>query len=363
MAASTLPVFAFTAMALSPLTAAETPADAAWARITGNTMSWTSSPALDFPEIAEPDSRHIAYKDPSIIRAKNSWHIFASEARHSANDGTRYSLAYLGFSGWENTSTSKVVRLLAQEKLACAPQALYFTPKRQWYLIYVWENKNASYFGPAFSTLQDIDRPETLSPPQACFPKIPDSLPVTKRWIDFHVIADSRRAYLFFTNDKGNFLRSHTSLEAFPLGWSDPVVLLTAPVSVIFEGSQTYKIKGRPEYFTMIEAIGPGGRRFFNSYVADALDGEWRATGSIYEHPFAGCDNVKFPAGSAPWSVNISHGELVRAANDETMLLDPEHLQFIYQGWDRKARIPGIPLGKFSGYHETPWKLGLLRAD
>ena len=326
-----------------------------------NRLSWVSSAPLPFPELVEPGVRHIAYKDPSVVRAKDAWHVYASKVRHLSNGDTRYSLAYLGFPDWDSAGNARVVPLLADENLACAPQVFFFTPKKQWYVIYVWNDARTGYNGPAFSTLADVDRPETISPPQPCFPKIPDSLPGKKRWLDFTVIADSGKAYLFFTNDEGDFLRCHTALDAFPTGWSDPVVALSAPISVIFEGSQTYKIKDRSEYVTIVEGIGPEGCRYYNSYLADRLDGEWRSTGSTFEHPFAGCKNVTYPAGSEPWSVNISHGELIRASNDETMLLDLSRLEFLYQGWDRKTRIPGVLPGRFNGYHETPWKLGLLR--
>lgn len=326
-----------------------------------NNLLWTSSAALPFPEISVTGDRHIAYKDPSIVRAKDAWHIYASRGSYK-NGITSYSLVYLGFPDWDKASKAKVVPILTNEKMACAPHIIYFTPKKKWYIIYFWWDRKTQYSGPAFSTVDDIDRPETFSAPQACFSKKPESLPKKKNWLDFTVIADSQKAYLFFTNNEGDFLRAETSLKDFPLGWNEPVVLLSAPTTEIFEASETYKIKDSKEYLTIIEGIGPQGRRYFNSYLANKLDGEWHSTGSSFEHPFAGCKNVEYPKGSDPWSVNISHGELIRASTDETMLLDMKHLEFLYQGWDFKTRVEGIPLGKYNGYHEAPWKLGILRA-
>jgi len=46
---------------------------------------------------------------------------------------------------------------------------------------------------------------------------------------------------------------------------------------------------------------------------------------------------------------------LIRAGNDERMLVDPDHLQFLIQG---------VTDGEAAGkkYGEIPWRLGLLTA-
>jgi hypothetical protein len=66
--------------------------------------------------------------------------------------------------------------------------------------------------------------------------------------------------------------------------------------------------------------------------------------------PFAGKRNVVFDG--APWSDDISHGELVRAGHDQTMVIDGSKLQYLYQGFP-----PGSPTGDYNG---IPWQLGLL---
>ncbi len=53
-------------------------------------------------------------------------------------------------------------------------------------------------------------------------------------------------------------------------------------------------------------------------------------------------------------SGQVSHGEMVRAVNDERMILDPDNLMFLYQGLsDADNR---------GDYGRLPYKLGLLRA-
>lgn len=44
------------------------------------------------------------------------------------------------------------------------------------------------------------------------------------------------------------------------------------------------------------------------------------------------------------------------------MILDPaKDLQLLYQGWDKTSRVPDVPLGRFNGYHEIPWRLSILK--
>ena len=54
------------------------------------------------------------------------------------------------------------------------------------------------------------------------------------------------------------------------------------------------------------------------------------------------------------WAGQVSHGEMIRDKNDERMELDPDNLQFLYQGiGDSENR---------GDYGALPYKLGLLRA-
>ena len=105
---------------------------------------------------------------------------------------------------------------------------------------------------------------------------------------------------------------------------------------------------------TLVEALGPS--RYYRAYLADRLDGEWTPIpdADTYERPFAGINNVTFEEGVDPWTRDISHGELIRDGYDETLTIDPNNLQMLYQGRD-----PDIG----GQYHSLPYRLGLLTQD
>ena len=273
-----------------------------------NQLQWRSTPPLELP-VLKDGSIHIAYKDPSPVYHEGRWVIVASQTRF-VEGRTRYSLVYFSLDDLAHPEKAKVVPLLQGEEYAAAPAFFYFTPHKKWYLVYGWTDKTKKFHGPAFSTFEDINHPELLTAPRQMVEKTPDSLPRTKnpRWLDYTIIADGGQVYMFFTDDAGNFMYCKTSVDAFPFGWGDPVVALTEATSLIFEGSCTYKIKDGP-FLTIVEAIHPdGGDRYYNTLVADQLEGPWKFSSSL-ERPFAGASNVET---SSLWSKQISHGELLR---------------------------------------------------
>jgi len=311
-------------LAASALAAKSEAPDPALTRILDNTLSWTTTGPLPFPVLPEAGAVHLAYKNPAVVKAKGGWHIYSSRKCFVAGK-VRHSMAYLGLSDWDHPEQAKVVPLFTDEAYTSAPAVFYYTPHQKWYLFYGRKDPAINAEGPAFSTLDDIDRPETITPPVMCFPSVPESLPKKKgvRWLDFTVIGDGKKMYLFFTDDSGHFLRSSTSLDNFPLGWEPPVVVMKHPTSVIFEASCTFRLKNSPLYLTLVEAIEPKtGLRFFTSFVADRLDGEWRLINGDARQPFAGLNNVRAVDGTKPWSPHISHGEMLCATQDESMILN-----------------------------------------
>ena len=103
-----------------------------------------------------------------------------------------------------------------------------------------------------------------------------------------------------------------TGKSDFPVGWSEPVLALRGDV---FEASHTYKLKGRSEYLTLIEAQG-GGRRYYKAYLAQRLEGPWRGLADSLAKPFVACANLRQ---EPEWTASISHGEPLRAGVDQTM--------------------------------------------
>jgi hypothetical protein len=164
--------------------------------------------------------------------------------------------------------------------------------------------------------------------------------------LDYWIICDDQRCYLFFTNLKGKLWRMWTKLEEFPKGFDHCEIALQGP---FFEASHTYRLKGTGQYLTIIEE---DGQRYYKAYVADRLDGPWTPLADTVEKPFAGWRNIRPAKGVEPWTDNVGHGELIRAGNDQTMMVDPEHLRFVFQGMREQEK------GK--DYGQFPWRIGIL---
>jgi len=307
-----------------------------------------------------PDGPGIAVKDPTVVFAKGRWHIYATDF---CAPNQPPSMVYLSFADWKEASQAKQIPIRRVAATHCAPEVFFFRPKQKWYLLYqVFDGKTPGLPGPCVSTLDDIDKPESLSEPHPLFSTMPASV-LARKWIDFWIICDDTHAYLFFSNDDGLFYRSRTSLDRFPDGWSDPEVILKKGKLDLFEASCVYRLEGTSKYLAIIECVSHPGtsERYFKSFVADQLDGAWTPVNTSPQHPFAGSANVTFAENVPAWTVHISHGELLRDGYDETLTLDPNHLRFLYQGWNSQDYFP-LPPGQKPGYRHIPWQLGLLES-
>lgn len=318
-----------------PLAANAAPSD-----LLAGRFHWRSSAPLI---AVDPPAQSI--KDPTVVFDQGRWHLYTT-LRLPDRPAC---MEYLSFTDWAQANAAPRRRITLSDAYHCAPQLFYFTPQKQWYLLYQITDKSRTppSMAPAVSKLAEPGKPETLSPPIMLFDQKPANL---KGWIDFWIICDAQQAYLFFTSDDGRFWRSQAPLASFPRGWSQPVLALRGD---IFEASCTYRLKGLDQYLTIIEAQRAGGVRYFKAYLADRLDGEWRPLADTFEHSFASSLNVSFAAGAAPWTDSISHGELLRDGVDETMTIDPAHLKFLYQGCSAPERAR-------KNYGQFPWRLGLL---
>lgn len=298
---------------------------------------------------AIPDASHpiVSVKDPTAVFYKHGWNVYATTADTSGG----WNMVYLRFGNWKQASTAKPYYMDATPGLRgyhCAPELFFFTPQKKWYLIY-------QSGPPQFSTTSDPTKPETWSAPKSFFARQPSGV---KGWLDFWVICDSANCYLFFTDDGGDFYRSQTSRANFPDGFDTPQIVMKATAAGdLFESGRTYSLKGSTKYLTIIECMGGNsGRRYYRAFLANALDGMWTpATGAdSYATPFLGEKNVTFAAGVAPWTLDLSHGEILRDGYDETLQIDPKHLQFLYQGVDAAVHS--------KSYSQIPWQLGLATA-
>ena len=314
---------------------------------TASCFHWHSTPALILPK---PDADHdvSAVKDPSVVYAKGRYHIFMTTAGSGG-----WGLAEVSFKDWAdapNAPVSYLDRSGIGRGYRAAPQVFYFAPQHLWYLIFQGGD-------PQYSTTADIDDPLSWSSPKPFFQHPPDILKNDKGetgWLDFWNICDDQKCYLFNTDDGGHFFRSETSITEFPNGYGKTVMVMrSAKPADLFEAGMTYKVAGTNKFVTMIEAAGPRGR-YFRSWVSDSLDGTWQPLAAELGHPFAGADTVTFDG--PRWSGDVSHGELVRVSNDQTLKIDPcRPLRFLYQGVDPSVHV--------SEYIKLPYRLGLLTAD
>ncbi|MCW8133448.1 MAG: glycoside hydrolase [Planctomycetota bacterium] len=305
-------------------------------------FAWKASPPLISPARRDADPCH-AIKDPTVVFSGGKWHVFATIRSRKRS----HQIEYLSFADWKDADKAERYTLDGiNDAFYCAPQVFYFTPHKKWYLIYQGANEpKGKKYAPCFSTTENIADPRSWTPMEAMIPEKPKS--VDKMWLDFWVICDAKKAYLFFTSCDGRFWRAETALADFPKGWSEPKVVLSGD---IFEASHTYKVKGRELYLTLIECQD-SPRRYFKAFVADALDGTWKPLAASKQQPFAGKANIVEPGGH--WTDSVSHGELLREGCDERFEIDPAHLRFLFQGVTQEEM-------QGRKYGEIPWRLGLL---
>jgi hypothetical protein len=305
-------------------------------------FAWKCSPPLLAP-VANAADFYYSVKDPSLVFHDGRWHVFVTVRGEKRSHQTEY----ISFHDWNDTTHAERHFLEVTNGYFCAPQVFYFTPQKKWFLIYQALDTNRPVaLQPVFSTTTNLSDWRSWTPPRFLYAKHPANV---KAWIDFWVICDDTRAHLFFTSNNSLMWRAETKLAVFPFGWSEPKVVLRDD---IFEASHTYKIKGRDEFLTVVEAVN-GGRRYYKAYTANKLDGEWTPLAASREKPFASPVNVR--DSGAHWTDSFSHGEFFRAGVDEHMEIDPAHLRFLFQGvLDQDSR------GK--KYGEIPWRLGILEA-
>ncbi|MEU7859320.1 non-reducing end alpha-L-arabinofuranosidase family hydrolase [Nonomuraea sp. NPDC049141] len=307
-----------------------------------STFRWSSSGVLAGPK---PDATHpsAAIKDFSVIRYNNQWHVYATNAT-----GNGWGLLQFSFSDWPQAASAPYA-YLDQSPMGpgyrAAPQVFYFAPQNLWYMVY-------QTGPPTYSTSSDPTNPRSWSAPRTFIASEPPIVTQNKgngTWIDFWTICDTANCYLFFSDDNGHLYRAQTSLANFPNGFGNTQIVLSDSQFALFEASNVYKIVGENRYLLIVEAIGSTGRRYFRSWTSPSLTGSWTPLAATESEPFAGRNNVTFPGGG--WTQDISHGELVRASNDQTLTINPCKLQYVYQGMD-----PGAG----GDYGRLPWRMGLL---
>lgn len=325
-----------TALAASPASAAPLP----------GSFQWNSSGVLISPK-SDASHQLSAVKDPSVVYHNGRWHVFAST---TTTNGT-YSMVYLNFPSWQEAGAAQH-HYLDQTAIGpgykAAPQVFWFEPQKLWYLVYQ-TGDNAAY-----STTTDISNPRSWTAPKKFYangmPQIIKDNIGSGYWVDFWVICDSAKCYLFSSDDNGHLYRSETTLANYPNGFTNTVIALQDSNKYrLWEASNVYKLKDSDTYLLLNEAIGGDGKRYFRSWTSNRINGSWTPLADTESNPFARSNNVAFSG--TPWTRDISHGEMVRHYNNQTLTINPCRLQFLYQGMNPSASGP---------YNTLPWRLGLL---
>ena len=305
---------------------------------------WEYTAPLISPEKREKNPS-VAQKDPSIVFHDGRWHVFMT-VKTILPDRTS-AIEYCSFTRWGDANkVPRTVLKVSDSKYYGAPQVFYFAPHRTWYLIYQMGVPGAEKMWVAYSTTTNIADPSSWTQAQPILDGGAQD-PRQEGGLDYWIICDDQRCYLFFTNLNGKLWRMWTKLEEFPKGFDHCEIALQGP---FYEASHTYRLKGTGQYLTIIEE--DGGQRYYKAYLADRLDGPWTPLADTVEKPFAGWRNIRPAKGVEPWTDNVSHGELIRAGNDQTMMVDPEHLRFVFQGMREQEKA-----GKNGQF---PWRIGIL---
>jgi hypothetical protein len=302
---------------------------------------WEYTAPLIAPEKRQGNPSR-AQKDPTVVFYDGKWHVFMTVKLPDKS-----AIEYCSFRKWEQAnSSSRTTLKISNSNYYCAAQVFYFAPHKKWYLVYQMGVPGVSKMWVAYSTTADVSDPNSWTQAKPILDGGKED-PRKVGGLDYWIICDNQRAYLFLTSLNGKMWRLRTHLGDFPKGFGHCELALEAE---IFEAGHTYKLKGMDKYLTIVEE---NGRRYYKAYIADRLDGKWTPLADTAEQPFAGWRNIRPAPGVGPWTDNVSHGELIRDGYDQTLTIDPDNLKFIFQGMldkDKSGR----------GYGQFQWRIGML---
>lgn len=273
----------------------------------------------------------VSVKDPSVVYHDGRWHVFYTARGHGEYTTGYVSAEHLG--QLQSASRHELKMIRGKKRYGCAPQVFFYTPQKLWYMIF--QNLDSNY-QPVFSTNGNINDPESWSTPRPLLTK--DS---KAKWIDFWVLCDGDKAYLYYTEGHNGVVVRSTSLGDFPGGWSEGRIVYKN----IHEAVHVYKVWGHRE-FHMFYELNHNNVRSFGCAKAEHPEGPWTKVTDEY----ATGDQLVYTG--SRWTEMISHGEVLRSGYDEKLEYDPQNCRWLIQGILKKDK--DLP------YPSLPWKLGVI---
>ena len=177
----------------------------------------------------------VAVKYPTIVNYDGKWHVFYTISGKEPGG--------IGYVSADTLDSLKMARRYWLNQFSGqttngkgeAPQVFYFAPQKLWHLIYQTRDFNRQ---PVYSTTPTIDKTESWSKTKNMVTREEPDI----KWIDFWVICDDAKAYLFYSRGHKDVYVRSTKLEDFPNGFGHGQLAFSPMPEPLSEATHIYKV-------------------------------------------------------------------------------------------------------------------------